>query len=77
MDRYPYLEYIILLDERTLALLGNVHFLFHIFKTQSRKHLSSFLCRCRGECLFYRGVYANINTKYFFITSDICFDLIF
>ena len=29
------------------------------------------------ESLFIRGVYANINTKYFFGTSDICFYLIF
>ena len=35
MDRYPYLEYTVLLDERTLAWLGNLHFLLHIFKTQS------------------------------------------
>ena len=40
MDRYPYLEYIILHDERTLLRLGNLHFLLHIFKTQSRKRLS-------------------------------------
>ena len=76
MDRYPNLEYTVLLDERTLARLGNLHFLLHIFKTQSRKHLLSFWLRCRGEFLFHHGVYANINTKYFFGTSDICFDLI-
>ena len=77
MDRYPYLEYTVLLDERILARLGNLHFLLHIFKTQSRKRLSSFWRRCRGQFLFHRGVYANINTKYFFGTSGICFDLIF
>ena len=33
--------------------------------------------RCQGKFLFHRGVYANINTKHFFGTSDICFDLIF
>ena len=41
MHRYPYLEYTILLDERTLARLGNFHFLLHSFKTQLRKRLSA------------------------------------
>ena len=35
-----YLEYTLLLDERTLAQLGKLHFLLHIFKTQSLKRLS-------------------------------------
>ena len=48
MDRYSYLEYTVLLDECTLARLGNLHFLLHIFKTESRKRLSSFWCRCQG-----------------------------
>ena len=77
MDRYPYLEYTILLDKRTLAQLGNLHLLLHIFKTQSHKRLSSFWRLCQGKFLFHRGVYGNINTKYFFGTSNICFDLIF
>ena len=77
MDRYPYLEYTILLDERTLARLGNLHFLLHIFKTQSCKRLSSFWHRCHGKFLCHRGVYANINTKYFFGTLDIYVDFIF
>ena len=29
------------------------------------------------EFLFIRGVYANINAKYFFGILDICFDLFF
>ena len=40
MDQYLYLEYTVLLDKRTLAQLGNLHLLLHIFKTQSRKRLS-------------------------------------
>ena len=43
----------------------------------SSKRQSSFWRRCLGEFIFHRGVYANINTKYFFDTLDICFDLIF
>ena len=36
MDRYPYLKYTILLDERILARLGHLHSLLHIHKkTQS------------------------------------------
>ena len=77
MDRYSYLEYTVLLDERTLARLGNLHFLLYIFKTQSRKRLSSFWRSCWGKFLFHHGVYANINTTYLFGTSNICFDLIF
>ena len=67
MDRYPYLEDTIYLDERTPAWLGNFHFVLHIFKTQSCRRLSSFGHRCRGPFLFHRGVYA-INTKYLFGT---------
>ena len=45
MDRYSYLEYTLLLDERILARLGHSHSLLHIHKkkkkkTQSRKRLS-------------------------------------
>ena len=36
-----------------------------------------FLAPLPGKFLFYHGVYANIKTKYFFDTSDICFDLNF
>ena len=46
-------------------------------KTQSRRRLSSFLAPLPGNFLFIHSVYANINTKYFFGTSDICFSLIF
>ena len=77
VDRYSYLEYTILLEEHTLERVDNLHFLLHIFKTQSRKRLSSFWHRCRGKFLFDHGVYANINTKYFFGTLDIYFYLIF
>ena len=36
-----------------------------------------FLASLLGKYLLHCGVYANINTKYFFGTSNICFDLIF
>ena len=39
VDQYSYLEYTILLDERTLAQLGNLHLLLHI--SQSRKGYQS------------------------------------
>ena len=36
-----------------------------------------FLVLLPGKYLLHHGVYASINTKYFFGTLDICFDLIF
>ena len=74
MDRYMYREYTILLDERILARLGNFHFLLHIHKKHN--HINAyhvFGVVARKKSVFY----ANINTKYFFGTPDICFDLIF
>ena len=76
MDRYPYLEYTILFDERTLARLGNLHFLLHAHKNTITHMPINFLAPLSGNFLFIRGVYANINTKYLFGTLDIFFDLI-
>ena len=77
VDQYPYLEYTILLDKCILVRLGHLHSLLHIHKNTIMRTPISFWHRCRGKFLFHRGVYDNINTKYFFITSDICFDFIF
>ena len=76
MDRYSYLEYTILLDELTLARLGNLEFLLHIHKNTITHMLINFLAPLPRNFLFIHGVYANINTKYLFGTLDICFDLI-
>ena len=77
VDRYSYLEYTILLDERMLTRLG----LCTLYCTSTRKHNHVNAYQVFGaavrEFLFIHGVYANINTTYFFGTSDICFNLIF
>ena len=61
MDRYPYLEYIVLLDERTLARLGNLHFLLHIFKTQSRNAFQVF-GTVAGDNFYFIVVFMLIST---------------
>ena len=40
MDRYPYLEYTILLDESILTRLGRLHYLLHI--TRKQNHVNAY-----------------------------------
>ena len=55
------------------------HFALLFAYPQKHNHINAYQVfgAVAEECLFIRGVYANINTKYFFGTSNICFDLIF
>ena len=62
MDRYPYLEYTILLDERTLARLGNLHFLLHIFKNTIMQMPIKFLVPLSGKSFYLIVVFMLIST---------------
>ena len=60
-----------------LRRIGTHHIFYRIFLIHIIKYAYQVFGAVVGECLFIHGVYANINTKYFFGTLDICFDLIF
>ena len=49
MDRYPYLEYIVLLDKRTLARLVNLHYLLHIHKKHNHVNAYQVFGAVAGE----------------------------
>ena len=77
MDRYPYLGTLYYLTSVYLRRIGTLQFYLHVHKNTITQTPIKFLAPLLGEFLFICSVYANINTKYFFGTSDICFALIF
>ena len=73
MDRYLYLGTLYYLTSIYLRRIGTLHFYLHARKNINTQTPIKFLAPFPGTFLFIRSVYANINTKYFFGTSDICF----
>ena len=67
------LRYTPLLDKHILA--QNRHFALLFAYTQKYNHVNVYQVFgvVAGDSLFIRSVYANIDTKYYFDTSDICF----
>ena len=77
VDRYPYLGTLYYLTSVYLRRIGTLHFYLYVHKNIITQTPIKFLAPLPGRLLFIRSVYANINTKYFFSTSNICFAIIF
>ena len=77
MDQYPYLGSLYCLTSIYLCAIRQFALLIAYPQKHNQVNAYQGFGAVAGDFLFIRGVYANINTKYFIGTSDICFDLLF